>query len=372
MTLLSPPFALGAAGQVLSGKLLRLSLGAAYRNAAAGVQAVAGCLYGPAGTMGELTLNSNTSLTVGPFRAVVQQTQDVTQGPYLVVNDASVTATTAVVAGLPTMPAQDASQFRRAYVAVYVADSQVSGVASSGVTDRSVLDILPGALAASAGVAAYPAVPANALLLGELLIPPVGQAVTLTAYNPRTTTRGGILPVIADGANRPGHDGDLGLHLGQYRDHPTHGLQRWNVTLGIWEQGGGSSGVPRLATFVGTGLGNWADLHAVPGGTANYERLHIVRNGTEVRMRGLIGLTAGQSATAGQVWVGVQLPADCVPPVAIALRHFYVNNTVIGRMDINPVVPVTNAGTASFTWPQTMGVNDYVAIDTSWTTAGGI
>ena len=35
MTLLSPPFALGAAGQTLSGKLLRLSLGANWRHLAA-------------------------------------------------------------------------------------------------------------------------------------------------------------------------------------------------------------------------------------------------------------------------------------------------------------------------------------------------
>lgn len=247
MTLLSPPFALGAAGQVLSGKLLRLSLGAAYRSAAAGVQGVSGVLYGPAGTMGELTLNSNTSLTINPFRAVVQQAQDTTQGQYLVVNDAAVTATTAVVAGVPTMPAQDASQFRRAYIATYVADSQVSGVASSGVTDRSVLDILPGALAASAGVAAYPAVPANALLLGELLFPPVGQAVTLTAYNPRTTTRGGILPVIADGVNRPGHDGELPLYDGQPRYHPTLGFQLGKG--GAWANpGNGGTGTALAGT----------------------------------------------------------------------------------------------------------------------------
>jgi hypothetical protein len=235
VTLLSPPYALGAAGQVLSGKNLRLAAGAAFRSAAAGgVQGVSGVLAGPAGTMGELTLNSNTSLTIAPFRAVIQNTQDVTQGQYVVSNDAAVTATTAVVAGQPTVPAQDASQFRRAYIAVYVADSQVSGVASSATTDRAVLDILPGALAATAGAAGYPAVPANALLLGELLLPPAGQTVSVVGYNPRTTTRGGVLPVIADGGTRPGHDGDPGTHVGQIRDHPVFGLQRWNGTT--WER----------------------------------------------------------------------------------------------------------------------------------------
>jgi hypothetical protein len=176
--------------------------------------------------MGELTLNSNTSLTVAPFRAVVQNTQDTTQGQYLPANDGPVTFTTATT---PAVPTQDASQFRRAYVAVYVADAQVAGVASTATTDRAVLDILPGALAASAAAAAYPAVPVNGLILGELLIPPTGQAVTVTPYNQRTTARGAILPVTATGIARPGHDGDPGGYVGQYRDHPTRGLlQRWN------------------------------------------------------------------------------------------------------------------------------------------------
>jgi hypothetical protein len=226
VALLSPPYALGSAGLVLSGKTLRLAAGGAFRNATAGVQGVPGVLYGPPGTMGELTLNSNTSLTVNPFRAVVQNTQDTTQGQYVVANDGPVTFTTATT---PAVPTQDASQFRRAYVAAYVADAQVAGVASTATTDRAALDILPGPLAASAAAAAYPAVPPNGLILGELLIPPTGQAVTVTPYNQRTTARGAILPVTATGIARPGHDGDPGGYVGQYRDHPTRGqLQRWN------------------------------------------------------------------------------------------------------------------------------------------------
>lgn len=221
--LLSPPFALGAAGQVLSGRLLRLAVGSAFRGAAAGVQGVSGALAGAPNTMGELTLPSNALLTVQPFRAVVQNTQDATGGQFILVNDAAVNL---------AVTAQHATQYRRSLVVAYAADSVSAGVASTAATDKAALELVDGALAASAGAAALPAAPANALALGELLIPPIGVPVTVTPYNPRTTARGGILPVVADGSGAiPGHDGVAGSHVGQYRDHPTRGLERWDGAL---------------------------------------------------------------------------------------------------------------------------------------------
>lgn len=216
MTLLSPPFALGAAGQPLSGKLLRLSLGATFLPGA-GVTAVSGVLAGPANTMGEVTLPSNAVTRVQAFRAVIQSTQDATAGQYVVPNDAQIDLAN---------PAQDATQYRRALIVVGVADSQVAGVASTAATDRGFLEVQGGALASTALGAALPAAPPNSLLLGELLIPPAGQAVTLTPYNPRTTVRGGILPIIDDASTRPGHRDAAPAHTGAYRDHPSYGLQR--------------------------------------------------------------------------------------------------------------------------------------------------
>lgn len=178
-------YLLGAAGQVASGKLLRLALGAAFRPST-GVAVVSGILAGPANTQGELTLLSNTQLTVQPFRAVIQNTTDTTAGQYLVPNDAAAT-----LGAAQGFPAQDAAQFRRAYVLTYVDDAQVTG---SGA-NQAYLTIIGGPLAATAGAATFPAVPNNALLLGELLIPPTGQTVTLTPYNPRTVVRGQSLSV---------------------------------------------------------------------------------------------------------------------------------------------------------------------------------
>lgn len=217
MAVVSPPYLLGAAGQVMSGRLARLSLGAAFRPAGSGVQVVSGVLAGPPNTMGELALPSGTQLTVQPFRAVIQSALDATAGSYEVTNDAAVT--------LP-VAAQHASQFRRSLIVVRVDDSQVSGVASSATTDRATLEVLDGALAVSAAAATLPAATGSWLALGEVLIPPAGQTVTFTPYNPRTGIRHGILPVINDSSTVTGHSGVLPAFDGQYRDHPVYGLQR--------------------------------------------------------------------------------------------------------------------------------------------------
>jgi hypothetical protein len=164
VALLTPPYALGAAGQVLSARLLRLSLGAAFRPAA-GVQVTSGVLAGPSNTMGELSLASGV-LTVQPFRAV--------------------------------------------------------------------LEVLDGPLAASQAATTLPTPAGSWLALGEILIPPVGQTVTLTPYNPRIGMRHGIQSgIIADGSTIAGHDGQVGAHVDQFRAHPTRGIERWNGTAWV-------------------------------------------------------------------------------------------------------------------------------------------
>lgn len=222
MAVLSPPRVLGATGQQLSAKLLRLTDAAKWRPSGAALGTLSGVVAGPAGGMGELTLVNPTTLNVNPFVAVVQGSLSADQGAYEVPNDALVAL---------AITGQHASQYRRALVMVSVDDSQASGVASSATTDRARLLITDGALSA-VSPGALPAVPANTLLLGEIGIPPVGQTVTLTPYNPRTTTRGGILPVINDASILPGHAGALPVFDGQYRHHPVNGLEV--AEGGVW------------------------------------------------------------------------------------------------------------------------------------------
>lgn len=209
---LGNPFALGQTAIPTSARTDRIAMGASFRPSAAALGIASGFLYGPAGTMGDLTLLTDTLLRVDPFVAVVQGTHAADQGQYIVPNNA--TRDLAV-------PAKDASLFRRALVVVRVADSFAAGVASSAATDGSWLEVIPGPLVASNPALPSMAAYANYLLAGELSIPSIasGLPVTLTKYNPRTTSRGGILPVTATDTTPPGFDE-------QYRSHPTLGLQR--------------------------------------------------------------------------------------------------------------------------------------------------
>jgi hypothetical protein len=319
-------YALGANGQVLSGKLLRLALGAAFRPAATGVQVISGVLAGPPNTMGELTLLSNTQLTVQPYRAVVQNTQDATAGAYEIPNDA-----VATLGAAQGFSAQDATQFRRALITTYVDDAQVAG---SGA-NQAYLTILPGALAASAAAAALPTIPANALNFGELLIPPVGQTVTLTPYSPRTGIRHGILPVINDASTITGHDGAAPLHDGAYRDHPTYGMQRGTVA------GGWSNGI---------GAGPWTDFpvvgppyfdhYQVPvyAGLVSRARFQMrITASREVRLAGWAVSASATAAGAGSIFTAVGgVPAAFRPPVSVEMLVPYVNGAIrgIGRLEL--------------------------------------
>lgn len=186
--------------------------------------ATSGALYGPPGTMGEVTLLSNTQFTVNPARWMLQSSASALGGCYEVTNDAVATL---------GITAQDASQYRKSYWGVWVQDKFVAG-SGDNLPHWGLVD---GALAASAIAAALPgagSLPTHFLALGEFLIPPTGNAVTFTPYSPRTALRGGVMPVIADGTTVPGHDGSLPAHIGQVRDHPTKGLQRGSATGGTW------------------------------------------------------------------------------------------------------------------------------------------
>lgn len=223
MALLTPPFALGAAGQVLSGKVLRHAVGAAWRPSSAVLGAVSGVVQGPAGSMMELTLLTPTSARVNPGTAVIQGTFATDQGQYVVTNDAAVTV---------TWSGQSASQYRRALIIAEAADSQVAGVASSPTTDRAILRVVEGNLSPT-GPGALPALPATALALGEVSIPPTGQTVTLTPYNPRTVARGGVQPVFDDTSTVPGHGGEPGAYVDQLRMRAGR-MERWNGSAWEW------------------------------------------------------------------------------------------------------------------------------------------
>jgi hypothetical protein len=229
LPLRNPPSYLGASTQQHSARNDRLTLGTVYRptgDATTPLAVAGGAIIGPAGTMGEVTLLSDTQIRLNPARWVIPGGTDTKQGQYVATHDQQDTI---------AVTAKDASLARRSYLAVVIDDSETSGVPSSGTTDRGSVQIIDGPLAASnpalPALTAYP----NILLLGEFLIPSTasGTGVTWTPYNPRTGLRGAVLPVVADGsATISGHDGVLPVFDGQYRDHPNLGLQRGTVNGG--------------------------------------------------------------------------------------------------------------------------------------------
>lgn len=213
------PWSLGDPSVLHTARMDRLALGVNYRPSATALGAVSGIVHGPTGSVGALTLVSDTVLRVDPFVAVIQGTHNTRQGQYTVPNEQQ--RDLAIVA-------KDASLTRRSLIVVRVADSDEAGVAPSATTNGAWIERLDGTAVASN--AALPTLPANTLALGELTIPSVasGQPVQLTPYNPRTGARHGILPVFADTSTVPGHGSAPGTFIGEYRDHPTLGLQRWD------------------------------------------------------------------------------------------------------------------------------------------------
>jgi hypothetical protein len=202
--------------------------------------------------------------------------------------------------------AQDATLARRSYLAVVVDDSETSGVASTATTDRSSVQVIDGPLAATnpalPALTAYP----NILLLGEFLIPSTtsGQSVTWTPYSPRTGLRGAILPIVADGSTLSGHDGAPGVHDGQYRDHPTLGLQRWIPTRTAWEASGPSPDI--LTPIYNTGFADYV---------GSFQALRVFRTGRQARAGGLAAPPAGNngSLTAGTTYTVATIPAGALP-----------------------------------------------------------
>jgi hypothetical protein len=333
-------YALGASGQVISGKLLRLSLGAAFRPAATGVQVISGVLAGPPNTMGELTLLSNTQLTVQPYRAVVQNTQDATAGAYEIPNDAVATlgAPGLLRAGRhPVPPGADHDlRGRRAGRRV----RRQPGVPHDPA--RRAGRVRRGSRAARD--------PANALNLGELLIPPVGQTVTLTPYNPRTGLRHGILPVLNDGSTITGHDAAPGAHVGQYRDHPTLGVQRWDGTrwrtrgtdqLGAWISFAAGSAAP-TGTSWGPGFPTaYAQSPANDGLT--FTTHGTVGDGFVVPVPGMYLVTwmltlAANNGTGG--WL--QVASGLATALTEQGRFPMVNG--VAQQSATCIVPITTAG----------------------------
>jgi hypothetical protein len=208
-------------------------------------------------------------VNVNPFHAVVQGTVNGTQGPYLLTSDA---------VEFRAVTAASASEFRRGYVLVHVYD-QVSGI---DVQDNWDVEVVYGPNAATAGAATLPSRTANSVILKEFAVSNTGVITLVAASGEFTGPRGGILPVLADGANVPGHDGAAGSFDGHYRDHPTYGLQRWTAAAG-WQVVGLGPGRPQFTGYATGGQSiagsAWVDV-ALDAETVDTHNGHVLTAGS--------------------------------------------------------------------------------------------
>lgn len=300
--------------------------------------ATSGVIAGLPGTMGEVTLLSNTQFTVNPGRWVVYATASALGGSYEVTNDAVETL---------AITAQDASQYRKSYFGVWVTDSFVAG-SGDDLPHRGLVD---GTLAASAVAAALPSagvLPANFLALGEFLIPPVGSAVTYTPYDLRTGLRGGILPVTTTDTRIPAFDG-------QYRDHPTYGLQRGSA--GAWRAPSVGATWTAFPLLNNTGITSYQANPTAGAGAVGQSAptmSYRIENG-RVWLRGWAYSATGYSGTP--LLTATPLPPEARPPYLATIWPINVNTRSPSRHEIE-----TN-GTMYFIDSVAIGAATYLDFD---------
>lgn len=171
-----------------------------------------GIVWGP-GNPGAVTVVAG-GVNINPFHAIVQGSRSGVQGVFELTSDA---------VEFRAITAASSTQYRKGRLGIRVYD-QGAGAAK----DDWDIEVLYGAAAATAGAATLPPLPLDSTWF-ELRTFDVSNtgAITLSGTTPRTTGRGGILPVEA---------GDVtpGAVAGQYRDHPTNGLERWTGIA--WER----------------------------------------------------------------------------------------------------------------------------------------
>lgn len=210
-----------------------------------------GVVWGP-GTPGGVTVVAG-GLQVAPFHAVIQGTVNGVQGPYEVTSDAT---------EFRAVTAASSTEFRRGYLVARVRDQ----ISAADTTDDWTIFPEYGAPAATAGAAQLPNVPPNSVVLREFAVSNTG-VITLAGRTPRTGPRHGILPVDPADTTLPSYDG-------QYRDHPTRGLERG--AAGAWTPPGLGPDTPlfrglrTINQIIGSSAFTTIVLNNIPAATGGF------------------------------------------------------------------------------------------------------
>jgi len=223
-------------------------------------------------------------VTINPFQFVLWGTVTTTSGVYEGVSDA--------VEFLP-ITAASSTEFRRGRIVVRVYD-QLAAAAK----DDWGLEVIYGPAAATAGAAQLPALPANAFQVREFSVSNTGVIVT-GGYVPWVGSRTGITPMSDP------NDATPGGFVGQYRDHPTRSLERWdgNAWRTMFHQLGATNRQP-VQPWLAAGWSPGGDgaTYEVKNGWGNLS-VHLVRasGGTYPAATAILTLPATMTYTNGLV-----------------------------------------------------------------------
>lgn len=211
-----------------------------------------GGIVGPADLQVSAQATPNMSVKVSAGRAWMVGTQIASvsggdwspQAAYFGINDAPLSVSIATAD--PTNPRID-------LICAYVQDQFYSGS-----NNQLVIAAVTGTPAASP---AAPSAPSNAIVLAQVAV--AANATSIVSGNITNTAglmtvaRGGILPVTST-------DSTAGKFDGQYRDHPTLGLQRWSASGSKWVtltgQGLARASMTQSAAQTGNGAGAWVSI----------------------------------------------------------------------------------------------------------------
>ncbi len=241
-----------------------------------------------------------SQVTVGTGRFVIQGSTAL-QGHYEGTVDAANVRTLSsatVGAGLP-----GSGEFKAGRVLIRVYD-QLYGDTQDGWD----IEVHMGAAATTVGGAALPALPTNSLQLKTFTVDSAGVITLGAAAVVLTVPRGAVLPVSST-------DVAAGAHIGQYRDHPTRGLERWD---GAWW----------INLYLASDTG---DLAAAGFGTGFVQGAELVR----IRVRnGWVFLNAHIETDSGsRIGHAFTLPAGVRP----LRRHWFfwiAGNGIVGEGQI--------------------------------------
>lgn len=292
----------------------------------------------------------NMSVIVAAGRAWIPGTQVAnvsggawnTQAAYFGLNDAPVTVT--IAASNATNPRIDV---------IYAA---VNDAAYSGASNNMVIGVVTGTPAGSPTV---PALPNNAIDLAHVAV--AANATTIVSGNISATpglvatALGGITPVTSA-------DVVPGLRVGQYRDHPTLGIQRWDGTN--W--GPDDPGRPQ-------GHAEGVAVQSTPTGSST-----VILMETAVRTRGMSYDPATGKLSALPGFYGLYLISGAAQWAGNAtgrrLAQLFKNGAqIVPAQGGTAAVGGSAAYTAQLgTYPVVLGAGDYLQIEAFQDSGGAL